>query len=113
MSAEAIVQRQLDAYNAQDLEAFCACFADDCVLAEYNGAVTGEGAEALRARYRTLFADYPDNRARLINRIVVGDVVVDHEDIARTRNGARFRAAAMYTVRDGRIARVDFVREEE
>jgi uncharacterized protein (TIGR02246 family) len=111
MSAEAIVQRQLDAYNAQDLDAFCACFAADCVLTELNGAVTGEGGAAVRARYANLFSDYPDNRAELINRIVVGDVVIDHEDIARTKQGDRFRAAAIYTVRDGLIARVDFVRE--
>ena len=52
MTATEVVQRQLDAYNAQDLDAFCACFAADCVLAELNGAVTQQGAAAVRARYR-------------------------------------------------------------
>jgi uncharacterized protein (TIGR02246 family) len=110
MSAIEVVQRQLDAYNAQDLEAFIACFAPDCVIADLHGAVTQQGIDAIRARYAKLFAEFPDNHARLVNRIAVGNVVVDHEDITRAA-GARFQAAAIYTVRDGRIARVDFVRE--
>jgi uncharacterized protein (TIGR02246 family) len=109
MSAADIVQRQLDAYNAQDLDAFCACFAADCVLAELNGAVTQLGAAAVRARYETLFSDFPENHAALVNRVVVGDVVIDHEDITRSPS-ERINAAAIYTVKDGLIARLDFVR---
>ena len=73
MSATEIVQRQLDAYNAQDIDAFCACFAADCVLAELNGAVTQQGAAAIRQRYETLFSSYPENHATLVNRVVVGN----------------------------------------
>ncbi len=109
MSAADIVQRQLDAYNAQDLEAFCACFAADCILAELNGRVTQQGAAAIRQRYQTLFSSYPENHAALVNRIVVGDVVIDDEDITRSPS-ERINAAAIYTVKDGLIARVDFVR---
>lgn len=109
MSAVDIVQRQLDAYNAQDLDAFCACFSANCILAELNGAVTQQGAAAIRQRYETLFSTYPENRAALVNRVVVGNVVVDHEDIARSPT-ERMNAAAIYTVKDGLIARVDFVR---
>jgi uncharacterized protein (TIGR02246 family) len=109
MSPTDVVQRQLDAYNGQDLEAFMACFAPDCVIADLNGAVTHLGIDAIRARYAKLFAEFPDNEARLVNRIAVGDVVIDHEDITRAP-GNRFEAAAIYTVRDGRISRVDFVR---
>lgn len=110
MSAVDVVQRQLEAYNAQDLDAFCACFADDCVLAELNGAVTQSGMAAIRARYADLFARYPENKARIVNRIVVGDVVFDHEDITRSPS-ERINAVAIYTVKNGLIARCDFVRE--
>ncbi len=110
MSPSDIVQAQLDAYNAQDLERFCALFADDCVIADLNGAVTQQGAVAVRERYQTMFSRFPKNHARLVNRIAVGDVVVDHEDIAREPGGEQFQAAAIYTVKNGRIARVDFAR---
>ena len=110
MSPVEVVAAQLEAYNAQDLDAFCACFAEDCVIADLNGAVTQSGLPAMRERYAKLFAQYPENRARIVNRIAVGDVVIDHEDITRSAD-ERFTAAAIYTVRNGRIARVDFVRE--
>lgn len=109
MSATEIVQRQLDAYNAQDINAFCACFAADCILSELNGAVTQHGATAIRERYQTLFTSFPENHAALVNRVVVGNVVIDHEDITRSAS-ERINAAAIYTVKDGLIARVDFVR---
>lgn len=109
MTPENIVQRQLDAYNAQNLDAFCVCFADDCVLGELNGAITQRGAAAIRERYETLFATYPENHAALVNRVVVGNVVIDHENISRSPS-ERINAAAIYTVKDGLIARVDFVR---
>ncbi len=109
MSAVDVVQRQLDAYNAQNLDAFCACFADDCILSELNGAATQQGAAAIRQRYQTLFESYPENHAALVTRVVVGNVVIDHEDITRSPS-ERINAAAIYTVRDGLIARVDFVR---
>ncbi len=109
MSAVDIVQRQLDAYNAQDIDAFCACFANDCVLGELNGAVTQKGMADIRQRYESLFGTFPENRAALVNRVVVGNVVIDHEDIVRSPS-ERINAAAIYTVKDGLIARVDFVR---
>ncbi len=111
MTPSELVQAQLDAYNAQALDAFMACFAADAVLADLNGAVTESGAPAIRARYAALFANHPTNRARLVHRIAVGPVVIDHEDISRGSDGPSFRAAAIYTVQAGRIVRVDFVRE--
>ena len=51
-----LVQRQLDAYNAQDLDAYVGCYAPDVVVASLNGAVTETGRDALRARYAKAFA---------------------------------------------------------
>lgn len=110
MTAADLVQRQLDAYNAQDIDAFMACFAEDCLIADLNSAVSHAGSAAIRARYAELFARYPENRARLINRIAVGNVVIDHEDIRRSTT-ERISAIAIYTIKNGLITRCDFVRE--
>lgn len=110
MSPAEIVQAQLEAYNAQDLEAFCALYADDCVIGDLNGAVTQQGIAAVRARYARTFAQYPKNRAWVVQRIAVGDVVIDHEQGERAPGGETFEAAVIYTVRDGRIVRADFAR---
>lgn len=106
----ALAQAQLDAYNAHDLEAFCACYAEDVTVAELDGTVTVRGLEALRERYRALFAEHPLNRADLVARMVVGGVVIDHERIWRAPDAAPFEAAAIYTVRGAHIARVVFIK---
>lgn len=110
MSAVDVVQRQLEAYNAQDIEGFCATYAEDCIISDLNGETSQRGLPAIRERYAAMFAQYPENRAKIVNRIALGDVVIDHEDVVRGPEGPRFEAIAIYTVRDGEISRVDFVR---
>ena len=74
-----LAQGQLDAYNAQDLDAYCRFFADDLVVADLNGQVTVRGLEAFRAKYAQVFADFPENKVELLNRIVLSNTVIDHE----------------------------------
>ncbi len=57
-----------------------------------------------------MFAENPENRVDLLGRIAVGNVVIDHERVFRSKAATPFEVAAIYTVRDGLIARVDFVR---
>jgi len=105
-----IVQAQLDAYNAQDLEGYCAFFTDDVVVADLNGQVTCEGLAAYREKYAKTFAEFPENHAELLNRIAVGSFVIDHERVSRKPGGASFDVAAIYTIAGKKIARVDFVK---
>jgi uncharacterized protein (TIGR02246 family) len=109
MSPVDVVQAQLEAYNAQDLDALTACFAMDCVIGDLNGAISQRGRGQIRERYQAMFDQYPENKARIVSRMHVGNVVIDHEDIVRSAE-LRFEAIAIYTVRDGLISRVDFVR---
>lgn len=106
----ALVQRQLDTYNARDLEAFLDCYADDCIIGDLNGAITQDGKAVIRERYTAMFAKFPENKALLVNRIALGNTVVDHEDVIRAPGGERFFAIAIYTIAGGKIARVDFAK---
>lgn len=111
MSIADIAQRQLDAYNAQDLDAYCAYFTDDVVVADVGGEANLQGNAAYRERYAGAFAKFPNNKAELLNRIVLGNVVIDHERVDRG-DGATpvFEVAAIYTFNGDRIARVDFAK---
>lgn len=109
MSAIDVVQRQFDAYNAQDIEAFCATYAEDCVIAIYGGETLQAGKDSIRARYMKSWTDYPKNRAWSVNRIARGDVVIDHEKGERSPDGPFFEAIVIYTVKGDHIARVDFI----
>jgi hypothetical protein len=105
-----LAQAQLDAYNALDLDAYCACFAEDVKVADLNGAVTVEGIAAYRAKYAQTFKDFPKNRADLLARIVLHDTVIDHERVDRGNGAPTFEVAAIYTFAGDKIARVDFAK---
>ena len=76
-----VVQRQLEAYNAQDIDAFTATHADDVIVTrgpEKKPFV--QGKQELREVYGKMFAKYPNCRARIAERKTEGDtVVLDHE----------------------------------
>jgi len=104
MSAEAPVQRQLEAYNARDLERFLAEFTDDVRVYRppaAEPALTGKAAFA--AFYATQRFNLPGLHAEVLGRIVIGNKVIDHERIAGVRD-APFEMAVVYQVVGGRIA---------
>jgi hypothetical protein len=57
-----------------------------------------------------VFAQYPQNHAEIVNRLACGNVVVDHERVRRSPDSEPFEVLAIYTIKDGKIARVDFVK---
>jgi hypothetical protein len=105
-----LAQAQLDAYNALDLDAYCACFAEDVKVADLNGAVTVDGIAAYRAKYAQTFKTFPKNRADLLARIVLHNTVIDHERVDRGDGSPTFEVAAIYTFAGDKIARVDFAK---
>lgn len=105
-----VASAQLDAYNAQDLDKYASYFAEDCVVSGLNGTPTETSREAIKVRYAKAFAQFPQNKAELLNRIAVGNTVVDHELVIRSPGGEQFEIIAIYTFRDGLIARVDFAK---
>ena len=102
------VQRQLDAYNAHDLERFLAEYTDDVQVFRPPAAEPVlSGKAAFGAHYAKNRFSLPQLHARLVNRIVAGNRVVDHEDITGLPGGP-LEAIAVYDVVDGRIRTVWF-----
>ena len=110
MSNLDIAQKQLDAYNAQDLDTYVSYFTEDCIVSSLNGTPTETTRDAIKARYAKAFAQFPQNKAVLKNRIAVGNTVVDHELVIRSPGGEQFEIIAIYTFKDGLISRVDFAK---
>lgn len=108
-SPEVVVQRQLDAYNARNIEAWLASYAPDARQYELGGALLAEGHAQIRARTEPRFSE-PDLHARLIRREVFGHVVVDHEDVSRTfdTGPGRIELVCVYVVTDGLIRTASF-----
>lgn len=105
---EIIVQQQLDAYNARDIEGFLATYLKDVKLYNFPYQLRTDGLEALRKGYTNFFESASDLHCEIKNRMVIGNIVIDEELV--TANGNTFRAVAIYEVTDGRIAKVTFLR---
>lgn len=110
LSPEAVVQRQLDAYNAHDLDALMATYAEDIELYEHPATLLASGAAAVRARQAVRLAE-PNLHAHLVHRMVMGSFVVDQEVITRTfpEGPGQIELIATYEVRAGRIAKAWFL----
>ena len=106
---EAVVQTQLEAYNARDIDAFLATYANDAQLFELPDKLLARGTDQLRERYTKRFAD-ARLRAEIVNRIVLGNTVIDHERVRLTlpEGPGTLEAVAIYEVRDGKITTVWF-----
>jgi len=107
---EAIVQAQLEAYNARDLNAFLATYAENAELFEHPSRLLASGMGQLRERYAVRFAD-PILHALVLKRIVMGNFVIDHERVTRMfpAGPGTLDAVAMYEVQGQRITRVWFI----
>lgn len=105
---EIIVQKQLDAYNARDIEGFLATYTSDVKLYNFPNTLRTDGIESMRKGYGDYFASAPDLHAEIKNRIVIGNTVIDQEEVIA--NGSKFSAVAIYEVASGKIAKVTFVR---
>jgi hypothetical protein len=104
-----VVQRQLDAYNAKDVDALMATYADDAQQFEHPAKLLASGATEIRARFAARFQE-PNLHAQLLNRIVAGGLVIDHEKISRTfpEGTGTLELVALYEVQNGRIAKAWF-----
>lgn len=107
-SPEKLVQRQLEAYNAQNLSAFVATYSDSIEIYRFPNRLTMQGKSSLEKAYGDLFRKYPKNYAALLGRIVQGNTVIDQEKVTGRGEGES-RATAVYEVRNGLIRRVWFI----
>lgn len=109
VSPAAVVQAQLDAYNAKDLDALMATYAPDARQFALHGALLAEGHDQIRPRYEARFVE-PDLRAQLLTRSVAGNFVTDLELVYRNFPEGRgtVEMLCVYEVVDGRIARASF-----
>ena len=107
---EAIVEAQLNAYNARDMEAFLATYADDAELYTFPGTLKTKGKAEMRKRYATRFSDGLLH-AVITQHLAMGSTVIDHERIQVTlpEGPGVIEAIAIYEVRDGKIAKVTFI----
>jgi hypothetical protein len=84
------------------------CYSEDVVVEDAAKNILMRGRGQMRAEYAPFFAEFPGLRAEIIQRIEVGDFVIDEERIHGWQ-ARPVRAVAIYHVADGQIDRVQFL----
>jgi len=111
-----VVQGQVDAYNAGDIDAFAATYHDNLLLFVFPNECFCQGKAQLREQYSKRFTDRPNAKATIASRVVMGQFVIDDEIItgipnAHTLERGTMRALAMYEVENKLISKAWFIYE--
>ena len=105
-----IAEEMIAHYNAQDADAYGALITDAACEASYRGAVLREGKEGVRSGLKAMFAEFPENRADILNGYTLGDYAVLHERVFRSAAAEPFEVMSIYSFEGDKCSRVEFVR---
>lgn len=108
---EHLAQQQLNGYNARDIDAFVAPYSEDVEIYNFPDQLLYKGKDNMRVNYARMFEQVPDLHCKLVNRIVLGNTVIDQELVTGFPGGGAIKAVAIYKIIDHKIAKVYFVRD--
>jgi hypothetical protein len=112
---ESVVLRQLEAYNAHDVEAFAAAYSEDAELYDFPSALREpKGKAGLKAFYAQRFKDNPDLHASAKDQILSGPYVIHREKVTGLADRKEpLEVVVVYLVKDGVIRKVWFLRPDK
>ncbi|WP_374356592.1 nuclear transport factor 2 family protein [Chitinimonas sp.] len=110
MSPQELAQGQLDAYNAHDLDAFLAFFSEDFTLYDFPDSERLRGKALIRERYAQILFAGSTVHATVTQRMVHGNVVIDHEFVTGHPLVGDTSLIVIYEVRDGLISAMRAIR---
>ncbi len=112
LSPEKVVQIQLDTYNQRDLTGFMAVFHDSAQIINHaDGKILASGKVEVEKLYANLFEQSPKLHSTLLNRMVLGTTVIDHESITgRMGLTQPIELIVIYEVSDSKIIKATVIR---
>lgn len=106
-SPESLAQRQLNAYNLRNIEAFLEPYAENVEVYMFPEKLLYKGKETMRQQYASMFQQVTNLHCELKERIVQDNIVIDKE---RVRFGEQvIEAVAIYHIENGKIKKVYFI----
>lgn len=109
---EQIVQENLDFYNQKDIEGFSSLLSSNIKLYEFGRVKPKSvGLYGVKKLYKKLFENSPNLKSTLINRIIIGNMVIDKEHIVG-RNGVKeaLELVVIYEVTNQKISKLTVIR---
>jgi imidazolonepropionase-like amidohydrolase len=107
---EILAQRQLNGYNAGDIDAFMEPYSEDVEIYNFPDELRSKGKDKMLPGYQRMFENNPYLHCELLDRMVYGNTVIDKERITGIEGRDAFEALAIYKIENNKIAKVYFVR---
>ncbi len=104
---EELVQRQVNAYNLRNIDAFLDTYSDDVEVYTFPNKLEFKGKDTMRSEYGPMFNQVPNLHCKIVNRIVDGNRVIDQEHVQF--NDKTIDGTAIYVIENGKIAKVYFL----
>ncbi|HET6331098.1 MAG TPA: SgcJ/EcaC family oxidoreductase [Holophagaceae bacterium] len=100
----AIVQRQMDAYNAHDAKAYTACFTPDAQFVRHPGITALSGQDEIYKSFAKFFREHKDARLRVIYRSELGPTTVIEHQVTEGADKNALPGLVIYKIQNGLIA---------
>ena len=105
---EIVVQKQVEAYNNKDIEAFLETYSDAVEIYNFPNTLSMKGKDEMREVYAEMFDGIKELHCEIKKRIIINNKVIDHEFVKFDANFSS--VVAIYEVKEGKIIKVTFVR---
>lgn len=105
--AVSIVQRQVNAYNARNTDVFISTFSPTIQIYQDHDSLICSGIDKVRIKYQSLFDNTPNLHVQIVQRMAIGDYVIDEEKIIGFDKEEK-RAIATYKIKENLIQQVWF-----
>lgn len=100
----ALVQRQMDAYNAHDAQAYTACFTPDAQFIRHPGITALSGRDEIYKSFAKFFREHKDAKVRVLYRAELGpSTVIEHQETVGADKNP-LPGLIIYKVQNGLIA---------
>lgn len=104
----ALVQRQLNGYNAKNIDAFLEPYAEDVEIYDFPNQLIFKGKLAMQKDYEGMFKTLPNLHCELKNRIIQGNIIIDQESVSGMGD-TKLEATAIYHIEKNKIKKVYFI----
>ncbi|MFP3598266.1 amidohydrolase family protein [Chryseobacterium sp. SIMBA_029] len=109
VTAEMLVQQQVNGYNERNIDAFLEPYAEDVELYTFPGTLLSKGKEAMRKTYTGMFSSLTDLHCEIKERIINGNFVIDKEIVSGLDRPGKMEATAIYEIKNDKISKVYFL----
>ncbi len=104
-----VPDKQIAAYNAQDLDAFLDCYTDDIkvYMLQSNQLLT-DAIRQLSETMKTSFESNPNSKSIILETLTQGNLIIQKEEIQGHMENKTIKSISIYELTENKISKLWF-----